>query len=202
MELSMHGLKTAARNNAVALLAVEDEDVACRSSARLLITAATQHGVETLAHRVHATGPRAQFPFVQTWAGDLPIEPELLKEYCTSVIAAAAGGSVLFSAVEEMPPAVQDALDALLDGLECAHGPSAEVRLISGTTTSLLDRVAAGTFSERLFYRLNIIHLMAGDSRDESRFDEDAVEVQPGGDEEPVGQRLDRGAVGDRSGGS
>jgi transcriptional regulator of acetoin/glycerol metabolism len=43
------------------------------------------------------------------------------------------------------------------------------VRLISGTTTSLLDRVAAGTFSERLFYRLNIIHLLAGDSRTLSR---------------------------------
>jgi DNA-binding NtrC family response regulator len=72
---------------------------------------------------------------------------------------------VLFSAVDVMPPAVQDALDALLDGLEFAHGSSAEIRLISGTTTSLLDRVAAGTFSERLFYRLNIIHLVAADRR-------------------------------------
>jgi Transcriptional regulator containing PAS, AAA-type ATPase, and DNA-binding domains len=160
MELSMQG--TSARNTAVAVLAVEDEDVARRSPARLLITAATQHGVETLAQRVHATGPRAQFPFIQTWAGDLPIEPELLEEYCTSVLAAAAGGSVLFSAVEQMPPSVQDALHALLDRLEFAHGTSAEVRLISGTTTSLFERVAAGTFSERLFYRLNIIHLLAG----------------------------------------
>jgi DNA-binding NtrC family response regulator len=177
MELSMHQLGTAVRNDAVALLAVEDEDVARRSSARLLITAATQHGVETLARRVHATGPRAQFPFVQTCAGDLPVEPELLKEYCTSIHAAAAGGSVLFSAVDAMPPAVQNALDALLDELDFAHGPSADVRLISGTTTSLLKRVAAGTFSERLFYRLNIIHLMAGESRHESRFNKDAVEV-------------------------
>jgi len=186
MELLMQQLGTAVRDKAVALLAVEDEDVASRSPARLLITAATQHGVETLARRVHATGPRAQFPFVQMWAGDLPVEPELLKEYCTSVHAAAAGGSVLFSAVEAMPPAVQDALDALLDGIDFAHGPSAEVRLISGTTTSLLKRVAEGTFSERLFYRLNIIHLMAGDSRNESRFNMDAVEVQLRGAGEPA----------------
>lgn len=27
---------------------------------------------------------------------------------------------------------------------------------------SLLDRIAAGTFSEQLFYRLNIIHLTVG----------------------------------------
>ena len=30
-------------------------------------------------------------------------------------------------------------------------------------TVSLLDRVTAGTFSDRLFYRLNVIHLMQGD---------------------------------------
>ena len=93
MELLMQQLGTAVRDKAVALLAVEDEDVASRSPARLLITAATQHGVETLARRVHATGPRAQFPFVQMWAGDLPVEPELLKEYCTSVHATRASKS-------------------------------------------------------------------------------------------------------------
>ena len=37
---------------------------------------------------------------------------------------------------------------------------------MSGTTVSLLDRVASGTFSDRLFYRLNTIHLVVpnGDS--------------------------------------
>ena len=137
------------------------EDVASWSPASLLITAPTQQRVETLARRVHETGPRAQFPFVHTCAGDLPVEPKVLKEYCTSVVAAAAGGSLLISAVEEMPPAVQDALSELLAGLGFARRPSAAVRLISGTTVPLQDRVAAGSFSERLFYRLNIIHLMA-----------------------------------------
>lgn len=163
----MHNVGTAERDHAVALLAVEDEDVASRFPARLLITAPTQQGVESLARRVHETGPRAHFPFVHTWGGDLPVEPEVLKEYCASVRAAAAGGSVLISAVEEIPPVVQDALGELLAGLEVARRPSAEVRLISGTTVSLLDRVAAGTFSARLFYRLNVIHLMAGASLSE-----------------------------------
>jgi transcriptional regulator of aromatic amino acid metabolism len=106
MELSMHNVGTAERDHAVALLAVEDEDPASRSPARLLITASTQQGVETLARRVHEAGPRAQFPFVHTCARGLPVEPEVLKEYRASVLAAAAGGSVLISAVEEMPPAV------------------------------------------------------------------------------------------------
>lgn len=158
---------TSEHDNAGAVLVGEDEDVASRSHARLLISAATQQGVETLARRIHGSGPRAQLPFVQTSADDLPVDPAVLKEYCTSVLAAAAGGSVLISAVEEMPPAVQDTLSELLLGPEFARGTSTGARLISGTTVSLLDRIAAGTFSEQLFYRLNIIHLTVGDSRRE-----------------------------------
>jgi hypothetical protein len=82
VELWMHHLGTADRGDAVAVLAVEDEDAANRSSSRLLITAATQPGVATLARRIHAACPRTQFPFVHTWAGGLPVGPELLKEYC------------------------------------------------------------------------------------------------------------------------
>jgi DNA-binding NtrC family response regulator len=159
----MHNSGIAERGDAVALLAVEDEDVANRSPARLLITAATQQGVETLARRIHGAGPRAQFPFVQTWAGELPVGSELLKEYCARFLDAAAGGGVLVSAVEEMPAIVQDTLIDLVAGLESARMSAAAVRLISGTTMSLLDGGAAETFSERLFYRLNIIHLIVGD---------------------------------------
>jgi DNA-binding NtrC family response regulator len=140
--------------------------VVSRSPARLLITAPTQQGVENLARRIHGAGRRARFPFVQTWAVKLPVGPELLKEYCARLLDSAAGGSLLVSAVEEMPAIVQDAMIDLLGGLESARMSSDAVRLISATTVSLLDRVAAGTFSERLFYRLNIIHLMVGDGSD------------------------------------
>jgi DNA-binding NtrC family response regulator len=162
MELSMHNLGTAERGDALALLPVDDEDVGSQSRARLLITAPTQQGVENLARRIHGAGPRARFPFVQTWAVELPVGPELLKEYCARLLHSAAGGSLLVSAVEDMPATVQDAMIDLLCGLESAGLPSDAARLISGTTVSLLERVAAGTFSERLFYRLNIIHLMVG----------------------------------------
>ncbi|HEY0874899.1 MAG TPA: sigma 54-interacting transcriptional regulator [Vicinamibacterales bacterium] len=96
-------------------------------------------------------------------AGDFPVGPQALREYCGSGLDDAAGGSMLIDAVEEMPPSVQDTLIELLAGPESTRRPSAGVRLISGTTVSLLDRIAAGTFSEQLFYRLNIIHLMACD---------------------------------------
>lgn len=147
----------------VAVPPVEDEELASRSMARLLITASTQREVETLARRVHGGGPRSEFPFVHVCGGELPVDPAVLAAYCAGVRAAAAGGSVLISAVEEVPPALQDALIDLLAGPASARGTSAEIRLVSGTTVSLLDRVAAGAFSHRLFYRLNAIHVRGGD---------------------------------------
>ncbi len=162
MEPSMHHAWADEYGSAAALLAIQDEDVASRSPARLLITAPTPQAVETLALRIHERGPRARFPFVRTYAADLPVRPEVLRQYCASVLAAAAGGSMLISDVEETPPLVHDVLLEWLDSFESAPHPAA-VRLISGTTVSLLDRVTAGTFPDRLFYRLNIIHLVQGD---------------------------------------
>ena len=68
---------------------------------------------------------------------------------------------MLISDVEGMPRIVQDMLIELLADLELARTPFPAVRLISGTTVSLLDRIGGGTFSDRLFYRLNTIHLLA-----------------------------------------
>lgn len=152
------------------LVGGDDEDIASRSPARLLITASTQQEVEAIARRVHTRGQRAHFPFVHICAGELPVERDVLQKYCTTVLAAAAGGTIFINAVEEMPPVVQDALIELLTGPEFALGACAEARLISGTTVSLLDRVAAGAFSERLFYRLNILHVAADEGRAHVRY--------------------------------
>ena len=149
------------RDHAAALFA-GDEDLASRSLARLLITASTRQRGETLARWIHGSGPRAHFPFVHICAGELPVEQDVLKKYCTGVLAAAAGGSIFISAVDEVPLLAQDALIELLAAPGRLRGTSADVRLISGTTVSLLDRVAAGAFSERLFYQLNTLHVTAG----------------------------------------
>ena len=156
----MH-LHVSAQPKPVALLASDDEDLAARSTARVLITASTRARVETLARRIHAASFRAGFPFVRTRAGDLAVEPPILREICSDLLEAAAGGSVLITDVEEMPSIAQDLLVDLLAELESARAPAAAIRLMCGTTVSLLDRIAAGTFSERVFYRLNVIHLLA-----------------------------------------
>jgi DNA-binding NtrC family response regulator len=91
----------------------------------------------------------------------------MLRNTCSELLDAAAGGSMLLSDVEEMPATVQGVLVELLAELEVARAPSAAVRLITGTTVSLLDCIAAGTFSDRLFYRLNAIHLVVPNGRSE-----------------------------------
>ena len=151
-----------------AMLAIEDEEFVSRSPARVLITASTHQTVETLARRLHARGPRAQFPFVQVWADELPLDRGLLAERCGDVLAAAAGGTLLIGAVELMPPAVQEALIELLAALESCRGSSAAARVIAGTTVSLLERVNAGTFSDQLFYRLTVLQVKAVRHDDES----------------------------------
>ena len=145
------------------LPAVQADDTASRTDARLLITASTPRKVETLARQIHDAGVRATLPFVQTRARDLPMGADALREHCSGFLDSAAGGSLLMTDVEEMPPAVQTVLLELLATLEFAGPPSTAVRLISGTSVSLLDCVTAGTFSDRLFYRLNIIHLVQRD---------------------------------------
>ena len=139
---------------------VEDERIASRFSAMLLITASTPGEVESLAHRIHVSSGRAAAPFLSVRAGAFPIEPWALREQCSALLDAAICGSVLMTDVEEMPVLVQEVLLDLLAELQSARARSAAVRLISGTTVPLLDRVAAGMFSEPLFYRLNVIHLV------------------------------------------
>jgi DNA-binding NtrC family response regulator len=113
---------------------VEEEDIAGRSSATLLITASTGGEVQTLARRIHQTSFRATAPFVRVRTSTLPIEPRLLRESCSALLDAATGGSMLMTDVEEMPASVQGLLVELLADLQSARAPWAAGRVISGTT--------------------------------------------------------------------
>lgn len=145
--------------------AVEHEDVAARCAVTTLITAWTATDVEHVARRIHAASSRAAFSFVQASAAALPVEPRALWETCSGLIDAAAGGTLLLTAVEEMPAIAQDRFIETLAQLQSIRVPSAPVRLMAGTTVSLRERIADGAFSERLFYRLNVIHVAVKDAR-------------------------------------
>ena len=145
--------------------AVEDEDLAVRcATATLLITAPRAADVETLARRIHAASAYGAFPFVQVSAAALPGRATMLIDTCARLLAAANGGSLLLTDVEHMPRLVQHRLLGTLAEVQRARHPSRAVRLMAGTTASLCDRIADGTFSQRLFYRLNTIHIVVTDA--------------------------------------
>ena len=139
-----------------------DERVAAQTSARVLITGATATSVALVAERVHLLSDRERFPFVGTRAAALPPDIGRLTTCCAALLDATAGGSMLLSDIEEMSPPVQERFIEVLARLALDREPSAGVRLISGTTVSLRDRVMAGAFSARLFYQLNVIHMDLG----------------------------------------
>jgi len=139
---------------------LDDEALAATATtAAILISGDCAAVVERVARRIHAASDRAALPFVQTAAAAFPLDPAALSERCTNLLDAASGGIVLVTDVEHTPAIVQDSLIETFTRLQAARGRWCEIRLIAGTTTALYERVAAGTFSERLFYRLNSIHI-------------------------------------------
>jgi DNA-binding NtrC family response regulator len=138
-----------------------DEELAAGCAmTTILITASTAADVETLARRIHAAA-RGIAPFVHAPAAELPIEAALFRDTCADLLEAATGGTLLLTGIDSTPAVVQDRLIETLDLLQGARERSAAVRLMAGTTTSLYEWVADGRFSAQLFYRLNVIHVVA-----------------------------------------
>ena len=110
---------------------------------------------------MHRTSSRAAGPFLQVAARAFPVDHVLLRPLCANLIQGTSGGSLLLTDIEELPFIVQECLMDLLDDLQrTSHRALAPLRLIAGTTVALGDRIAAGTFADILFYRLNVIHLV------------------------------------------
>lgn len=141
------------------LPAVDGEDLAIQVPASLLITGA-RPDVQALASRIHDASPRAVRPCVQVAARELPPEPGVLSETCSKLLETVAGGTLLVSDVEEMTLPVQAVFMELLAELQQARAAMPPLRLVTGTSVSLHDRVEAGEFSALLFYRLNVLHLV------------------------------------------
>ena len=160
----MSGVITADPHGSAGWCATQDEHLAAQSAARLLITAATGVRVETIARRIHAASSRTMLPFVCTSAYDWPSDPALLRATWTHCVDAAQGGSLLMNDIELLAPFVQDQLIEVLEELQLARTPASDVRLVSGTTVLLFHRVGEGRFSERLFYLLNVLHVVADDA--------------------------------------
>jgi Nif-specific regulatory protein len=140
----------------------------------VLIRGESGTGKELIAHAIHYSSPRARKPFIRVSCAALPdslIESELFgyeKGAFTGAQARkkgrfelAEGGTLFLDEIGEINLSTQVKLLRVLQEREFERLGGTEtiktnVRLIVATNADLEKAIAAGTFREDLFYRLNV----------------------------------------------
>lgn len=146
-----------------------------RNDLTVLITGESGTGKELVAEAIHQLGNRRTGPFVAVNTAAIPsdlIESELFgheKGAFTGAVAQAIGkfeqangGTLFLDEIGDMPADAQTRLlRALQSGRIRRVGGRQEitvnVRIIAATNRTLAPMIAAGTFREDLFYRLNVV---------------------------------------------
>jgi len=149
------------------------------SNATILIRGESGTGKELIARTIHKTSPRANKPFMVVDCSALTetlLESELfghLKGSFTGanankkgLVEEAEGGTVFLDEIGNVSPAVQmDLLRFLQNGEVKRVGDTkwrkVEVRMIAATNQDLEKLIAGGAFRDDLYYRLNVVTLVA-----------------------------------------
>ena len=141
----------------------------------ILILGETGVGKDVMAQRIHAMSRRADKPFIKVDCGSISpnlIESELFgyiggafsgasRGERIGLIEAAAGGTVFFDEIGELPLPLQTRLLRFLqDGVIVRVGTNTpkkvDVRVVAATNKDLEKAVSRGEFRSDLYYRLKI----------------------------------------------
>jgi DNA-binding NtrC family response regulator len=131
--------------------------VATQTRAPVLITAPTAEATMQVAADVHAASGFGTHRLTTTSAAHFPTDALAFHTYWSQLLGSAMGGSLLITSVDALPRRIQEAFTDALNRIATQHVP---VRVMAGTTKALFKQVETGRFSEALFYRLNVVHLL------------------------------------------
>jgi DNA-binding NtrC family response regulator len=171
----------------MSLLKAEIRSIAA-SQGTALITGESGAGKEVIARAIHEESPRASKPFLAVNCAALSetvLESELFGHERGAFTGAdklrkgrfelADGGTLLLDEISEVSPKIQAKLLRVLQERQFERVGSStpigvDVRVIATSNRVLLKEVAAGTFRQDLYYRLNVLPLAAPSLR--SRLDD------------------------------
>lgn len=165
-------------SNAIRLVYDQVTQVA-KSNATVLLRGESGTGKEMIANAIHYNSLRSKRPFIKLNCAALPdtlIESELFGHERGAFTGAdrmkrgrfemADGGTLFLDEIGDLPLQTQIKLLRVLQEREFERLGGTEtiksnIRLITATNKNLEDAIAAGTFREDLYYRLNVfaIHL-------------------------------------------
>lgn len=141
----------------------------------VLIIGESGTGKSVLARAIHRKSPRRAKPFIEIACGSLPdslLESELFGHVKGSFtgatqdkpgrFVAADTGSIFLDEINSAPPHMQVKLlrvlqERQLEAVGSDATRSVDVRAIMATNADLAAMVAAGTFRQDLYYRINVI---------------------------------------------
>ena len=154
------------------------------SEATVLIMGESGTGKELIADALHAFSPRAPYAMIKVNCAALPphlLESELfgyVKGAFTGAVKDKPGrfqladkGTLFLDEIGEMPAELQAKLlralqERIVEPLGSVRPVSVDVRIITATNRDLANAVQEGSFREDLYFRLNVLEIVAPPLRD------------------------------------